>query len=435
MAVRQDGYINTIINGWGTGWTGRSRVPSLMVDLRAADNLYTTNGLAQRVIDLPAEEALRGGWEIKAAEEELSHDERRKLASVLEDIRATQTLTQALSWNRLFGGAAVLIIADDGATLEEPLDLSRVSHIERLDVYSPEDISFTQQMMYDDPLSPGYGKPQWYNIVGLWGNSFLVHESRLILFHGGPITNYYRRMRNGWGGTVFERVQEEISHYNSGLHYAAMALGRLSQGILKLENLSDLLMNTQGEQAVQTRLHVIDMARSLMNTIAIDTADEYDIKNLSLAGVKEVIEQFQYGLCAATGIPATKLFGRAPTGENATGEADLENYYNLVAILQNNDLRPALIQLIETVAACSEYNISLPQEWTLHFESLWNESKREEAETEKLEAEAAAKRAATVQLLTEAQLLDQQEARAALMEDFDIDSGLDKALLRRGDEA
>ncbi|MBR0358492.1 MAG: DUF1073 domain-containing protein, partial [Selenomonadaceae bacterium] len=325
--IRTDGYINAVL-GHGLknmdpfAFGGFGGTNSWLVDYREADNMYTFNGLARRIISLPADDALRKGFEIKASGEDIDCEAERRLKSTLEDLDAKKQLALALNWDRLFGGAVVLMIADDGGTLEDPLNMSRLRRIERLDVFAPEDVSFTNAMLYGNPADPNYGRPQYYNIIGLWGNAFLVHESRLLMFYGGSISNYYRRMRMGWGASVFEQVKSELLHYSGGNDLAFMALGRLSQGILKLANMNDLLMNDEGEQAVQKRLHLIDMARHMMNTIAIDTVDEYDQKSMSLANVNAVLDEFQQAVCSATGIPATLLFGRSPAGQNATGESD-----------------------------------------------------------------------------------------------------------------
>ena len=433
--IRTDGYINAVLghglknmDPFAFGRFGGTN--SWLVDYREADNMYTFNGLARRIISLPADEALRKGFEVKASGEDIDCEAERRLKSTLEDLDAKKQLALALNWDRLFGGAVVLMIADDGGTLEDPLNMSRLRRIERLDVFAPEDVSFTNAMLYENPADPNYGRPQYYNIIGLWGNAFLVHESRLLMFYGGSISNYYRRMRMGWGASVFEQVKSELLHYSGGNDLAFMALGRLSQGILKLANMNDLLMNDEGEQAVRKRLHLIDMARHMMNTIAIDTVDEYDQKSMSLANVNAVLDEFQQAVCSATGIPATILFGRSPAGQNATGESDLENYYNLVENIQQGTLRTPLSRLIDVVANCSDYGISLPPEWYIHFESLWNESEKEEAETKKLRAEAKRARAEAINTLVQAQVLDVSEARATLEgdEDYMIDRTLDAAL-------
>lgn len=42
----------------------------------------------------------------------------------------------------------------------------------------------------------------------------------------------------------------------------------------------------------------------------------------------------------------TKLFGRAPAGMNATGESDLQNYYDYVDTLRESVLAPILRRLL-----------------------------------------------------------------------------------------
>lgn len=88
------------------------------------------------------------------------------------------------------------------------------------------------------------------------------------------------------------------------------------------------------------------------------------------------------------------------------------------------------MRLIDIISRCSDYDISLPDKWTVEFKSLWNESEKEKAEVKKLEAEAKAKRADAIKILADAQLLDQMEARATLEKDDDyiIDRSLDNEI-------
>ena len=67
--IHNDGYINTVL-GHGMKQTdpfamGKfGGVNSWLVDYREADNMYTFNGLARRIISLPADDALRKGFDI-----------------------------------------------------------------------------------------------------------------------------------------------------------------------------------------------------------------------------------------------------------------------------------------------------------------------------------------------------------------------------------
>ena len=51
-------------------------------------------------------------------------------------------------------------------------------------------------------------------------------------------------------------------------------------------------------------------------------------------------------LSSLTNIPQTLLFGRSPAGMNATGESDLENWYNFVERIQKLMLKPNLLVLL-----------------------------------------------------------------------------------------
>ena len=97
---------------------------------------------------------------------------------------------------------------------------------------------------------------------------------------------------------------------------------RMAQGILKIAGLLNKLSIEGGEDEVRTYLQNIDMVRNILNTLAIDKDDDYDIKSISLSGVKDILDKTQTMLSAVSEIPVTILFGRSPGGQNATGDSD-----------------------------------------------------------------------------------------------------------------
>lgn len=433
-AIRSDGYMNAFT---GAGMMGRDpfaatrfwhRNNDWFANMREADDFFTGNGLAQRIITAPAEEALRVGWDIESCE--MDKEQEEMLKSLCEDLNIKDALSLALSWDRLFGGAAILMLANDGGRLDEPLNEETLKSIERLDVFSPQDVSYTSAGLYDNPTDPNYGKPEFYNVIGKWGNAFVVHESRLLMFYGQPISNEKRRMRNGWGGSILEQVRDELVRLGSSFDAARMAIERLSQSVLKFNSLAQKMMHEDGENEVMRRLHMIDMGRHLLNTIAIDTDEDYTQHNVSISGLREVLEEFEIAVSSATGIPMTILFGRSPAGMSATGKSDLESYYNMVERIQERILRPQLSRLVYLLSKCSNNEIELPEHWEIEFEPLWNPTKKEKAETHKLNADARKADADAMNTLMQMGALDLQEVRDTLFEesDYKIDQSLDKLL-------
>lgn len=425
-----DGYYNAVI---GHGMYGRDPFskyrfrPSRMLTDAECGDLFTYNGIAQKIITAPADEAMKRGFILKDGDNEIP--ESRNVLSVFQDLEGEERFSRALAWNRLYGGAAILLIADDGAaSLEEPLYEDKMKSIEKLCVYEAPDIATESSFSYTDPADPKYGQPEFYNITGYFGSVFKVHESRLLLFRGDTLPAEQRRRRNRWGAKVYERLFDDLTRYDASLSLGLMALSRLSQGILKLDGLADRLSYDDGEKEVMRRLQLLDMSRHLMNTVALDTTDDYDQKNIPLAGVKDLLEEFQVALSAVTDIPVTVLFGRSPGGLNATGQSDFENYYNLVQRIQRRTLRPQLSRLVELIGKCSDYRIRLPEAYTLEFAPLWSQTEKEEAETKNTLAQAEKNRADARVALVRAGALDPNELRDKLEEEgeYKLDRSLDK---------
>ena len=149
-------------------------------------------------------------------------------------------------------------------------------------------------------------------------------------------------MRNGAGLSCLDGVIKAINRCETAQATGLNALERLSTALIKFENLAAMLQSNEGTELVQKRLDIIDLARNILNTIAIGNNDDYQVFNIPLTGIPDLLDSFGLYICGLTGIPFTVLFGRSPAGLNSTGAGDLENYYNMVAGIQRRQLKPQL---------------------------------------------------------------------------------------------
>ena len=117
-----------------------------------------------------------------------------------------------------------------------------------------------------------------------------------------------------------------------------------------------------------------------------------------------------------TCIPQTILFGRSPSGENATGESDLENYYNFVEGIQKRMLKKNIRTLLKAVVQAGVYDRSIAEPQTIKptFKPLWSLSEAEQATVELSKAQRAQATAQTAQLYIDMQVLQPDEVRRAL---------------------
>jgi phage-related protein (TIGR01555 family) len=86
-----------------------------------------------------------------------------------------------------------------------------------------------------------------------------------------------------------------------------------------------------------------------VNATLIDTAEEWERKQLTFSGMDGVMSMYLMIAAGAADIPATRLLGRAPAGENATGESDIRNYYDRLQSDQKVRIQPVLSRLDEVL--------------------------------------------------------------------------------------
>lgn len=102
----------------------------------------------------------------------------------------------------------------------------------------------------------------------------------------------------------------------------------------------------------------------------------------------------------------------------------------MVSRLQRRTLRPKLSRLIDLLSKCSQYNICLPDKYTLEFNPLWQPTEKERADTDYVKAQAKAQDAAAAKTYYDMNALDGQEVRDGLEKQgiYDLDRSLDDVI-------
>jgi phage-related protein (TIGR01555 family) len=396
--MRLDGYESAVM--------GRHAGVS-MIPPRSLVELYAAGGLYARVVDLPADKAVSRGVEIVG-------DDDKTVANELDRLKALPALADAMRWARLSGGAAIVVIADDGGLLRTPLRTSALTRIEELKVFDLDDISATDQR-YSDPTKPNFGMPQVYRVrtqaSGVSDAEFSVHESRLIPVPGDPLPRRVAAIKGvPWAGrSAAQRPYRIINDYLKSLQWALGILERKQQAIYGMKGLADLL-KAGLEDLVQKRISLVDAARNILNTVAVDSEDEYRIEDTSVGGVRDIVAEFQIALSAETGIPVTVLFGRSPAGQNATGEADFDTLHDLVEGLQKSKATPALERLVALILAQKGVTGG-PKQWSIVWPPLDTPTAKEDAEIRKTTADGQAAEANAVGALVDRGILSEEEAK------------------------
>ena len=427
---RADGYSN-MLNKYGTK-QDNSMAYQYKQECHADDmelvRLYEGNGLFTKIIDRPAEEAVKHGLDIDYGSDEIAE----YVEDRLDDLEFEDKFATAEKWARLYGGAIIVMLIDDGRGLEEPVDWANARGIAELRVFERAVVQPDYTALYgfhfkDSQNGRGqYGEPEYYQVTSMYGY-FTVHRSRCLVFRNGRLPEHTTNaLYRYWGIPEYVKIKRALRECITSHEDGVKLLERSVQAIYKMKNLANMLSTNDGEEKVLQRLQVIDMARGILNSIAIDTdGEDYDFKNLSLSGIKDVIDSTCNMLSAVTNIPQTILFGRSPAGMNSTGDSDLENYYNMVENIQKMNMKANVRTVIDLILKQGrlEGKISEVPKFKVKFAALWSLSETEQASVEKTKADTELVKAQTEQLYMELNVLDPTEVRNRLASEgtYDIE--------------
>lgn len=418
---RQDGYSN-MLNKYGTA-QDNSTAYQYNQEIISNDleliRLYEGNGLFTKIIDRPSEEAVKHGFDINYGDESIAEyvDDR------MDALELEEKFSTAEKWARLYGGSIIVMLVDDGRGLEEPLDWNNVRSIEELRVFERAIVQPDYSSMYHfhfmDTLDSKkkFGEPEYYQVFSIYGY-FLVHRSRCLVFRNGRLpeqtTNAIYRY---WGIPEYVKIKRALRECITSHEDGVKLLERSVQAIYKMKNLANMLSTEDGENKVLQRLQVIDMARGILNSIAIDTdGEDYDFKTLQMSGIKDVIDATCNMLSAVTDIPQTILFGRSPAGMNSTGESDFENYYNMVENIQKQNMKANARTVIDLILKQGALEGAIPEvpKYKMKFAALWSMSDTEKANVEQTKAQTEYTKAQTAQIYMDSNVLDPSEVRKSL---------------------
>ena len=353
------------------------------------NSLYRDNWVVQNVVGLVVDDMLREWYKIRGS---ISPEYLDELERVERVTKIREKLNQGLRWGRLYGGAAGLIlIKGQEGMLDQPLDLDTIMPgtfaglmiLDRWMGIVPQ-LGLVQEMG-----DPDFGLPEYYTVNDSTGRVVAtVHHSRIVRFTGRDLPEIEKIAEVYWGESEVEALYKDVvAHDNVSANMAALTF-RANINTMEVQNLEQLFSLGSVEQ--QKRFWNVMQAQSVMMSNfgfqLVNKGDQMKNTQYTFTGLQEVYESMCLNLCGASHYPMTKLFGRSPSGMNATGESDLQNYYDYVDSQREAKVRPAIEKLLP-IMAMSTWG-AVPDNLQIYFPPLWTPTAKEVAEIAKSKAEA-----------------------------------------------
>ena len=382
MQIRGDDYANAI-----TGLAGAKdkssygyvlERPKLQTETLSV--LYEQDAMSARIVDRLVDDATREGFTLTGTDEAFDF---ASVQSELEDLDALNGIADAWRWSRLYGGAILIMVVNDGQTMDMPLNLDTATKLSSLQVVEAPFVN-------PSGFNPGLGarafrRPSHYDITVPFGSNAIrkVHRSRTIRFDGMRVAPTRMIQNNGWGPSILERVYTEISQLGEVMGYARSIMHDISIQVYKLEGLREALCGSaQDQQDIKGVMEALRMSVDNLHVLALDKNDEYSEVNRNVSGLDLLLNQFIDGLTRATDYPRPVLLGETPSGLNASGDSTMRSYFDWVASQQGLKLTPVLTELLNVLFAVRKNNNEdVPEEFTIDFNPLWQPTATEKADT------------------------------------------------------
>ena len=380
-------------------------------DYQQLSNIYRTSWIAKQVIDLPAQDMTRAGIEINTPG--LDPEQVEDIQATFEEFEIWARFSDQIKWSRLYGGA-VAVIMIDGQDLTTPLNLDSIDVGQFKGLYVLDRWQITPSLVLNQDMGPDIGKPLYYQ-VNQGPQAFSnkkIHYSRLIVIEGGDLPFQESIREQGWGLSVIEPLWDRLVAFDSTTEGAAQLVYKAHLRTVSVEGLRSVIAAGGAPlEGVMKNFEFIRAMQTNEGLTVIDSADTFAAHSYSFSGLSDMLLNFGQQLAGASGIPLVRLFGQSPAGLSATGDADIRNYYDSIAQLQDRKLRKGIGLLIDIMCR-SVLGIPAPKGTRFEFNPLWQMSDNERADI-------AVKLTQTIIAAEEAGVIDRATALKELSQSSD----------------
>lgn len=400
-------------------------------DFNTLNALYRESWIVRRIIDVIPADMLKNWITITSG---LDPDVEKRFSLTLRRTQLIDKLKRGMQWGRLYGGAlGVMLVKHQGYDLSQALQLDWImpGDFAGLLIFDRWNGVNPSSELIEDISDPDYGYPKYYTVTDpAGGGSVKIHHSRVIRFTGNTLPFWEEIAEMQWGASVVESIFDELRKRDNVSWNIAQLTFMANIRVLKMQDLGQLLASTDNESQAEL-LRTLEAQNMLLNNMGMqvmDAADGLETHQYTFGGLADCYQQFIMDISGAAEIPVTRLFGRSPSGLNATGESDLQNYYDMIAEKQESYLRPILNKVLPPFIISTLG--SLPDDFDFEFDPVAEPSDKERADLAKCGTDnvVAAYNAGLISQRTALKELKQQSERTGVwtnITDEDIERASD----------
>lgn len=367
-------------------------------------NAYNKNAFLQTAVNQMVDDAFRNNGLIIDTKT-LTTEELEKLRQTMEYEGDIDAIIDCLRWGRLYGGGVLIANTEQDFTL--PLDEKQLKGkklkflaTNRWQCSQNGTSPFTaKSFVLTDNMTEDLSESQ--------RNGVTIDSSRVFPYVGRKAPYMTTAILQGWNASIFEGVLEPINQLLGGFNVTLELLSEAKIDIFKIAGLANLLLAPDGERQVRKRIQIATENKNYKSSLAMDSEDDYQQKQINFGGIPELLNQLMYIFAGYLRYPVSKLFGKGSSGFSS-GDDDIENYNGNV----DSDVRiPAkrLIKWVVDLRCLQLFGRTCPD-----FLPKWRPLK---VMSEKEQAEINSRKLADYLQLSDRQIMTKQMVAQKLTED------------------
>jgi uncharacterized protein len=363
----------------GQPGSGYSRQPVQSGTQSLIEQAYQSSGMMRKCINMPADDSVREWreWQLESVDIAKVEAEEKRL-DVQNLIRRVQVL------RGLGGGALIMGLPGDPPSNAAPVTIG-TGQLAYVHVVNRWQLALGD--IVDDPTSPDFGGPAYYEMNTKTANNVRIHPSRVIPFKGKPLPNLSSNVSAQdafWGESDVDALRIDVENYEAVKTSLLKMISKAAYMRLGISRLAEKLSVPNGVDNVSKRANIIAQGASTFGAVVYDlgdgsaqgVAEAVDDATISLAGVADIINIYAQQIAAVKGWPVTKVTGQASTGLNASGDGDQRDWNKIISAIQTLDIDPCLRRfdyyMLQSAGA--------PKDASYNWPSLSQPTQKEDAE-------------------------------------------------------
>lgn len=383
ISLKEQGTASQNINPALLGWYNSQS----FIGWQSCAIIYQ-NWLAKQCCEMPAEDAVRNGYELTV------NDGTEVSAEIIDDIRKmdkkfkiNQNMREFITMGRVFGVRIAMfeVESNDPDYYKLPFNIDGVKAASYKGISQIDPYWVLAQLDSDaasNPASRHFYEPTWWKI-----GTRLIHRTHLIIYRNGWLPDILKPVYY-WGGIPTTQLMYEAI-------YNACRSSTELPALLMTKRTDVMSVDTAKATAQPNKFKaVMDFFvyfRDNFGVKVIDHDDKFERFDTTLTDADQVTMTLYQIVAAAAQVPVAKLLGTTPKGFNSTGEYEEASYHESLKSIQSNHLTPLLErhhQLLMKSYIEPKYGISF--DTTVNWKPLDEMTAKEQAEVNTLKAQTGA---------------------------------------------